>query len=98
MSVDAALLQRRNALVNAEKTRLARSAAKKAMRAHELSLAAALDLECCQSMYLGQLLEAQWNWGPSRTLGFLARVNISPLKKVESLTARQRGLVVEALR
>jgi hypothetical protein len=84
------------ALAYGDEIRLARSRAKKAMRAHELSLEAALSLDCCQGMRISQLLEAQWNWGPARTLGLLGKLGISPLRRVGQLTERQLRVIVEA--
>lgn len=85
--------QSMEALAHGDQIRLARSRAKKAMRAHELSLEAALRLECCQGMRISQLLEAQWNWGPARSLGLLGKLGISPLRRVGQLTDRQRALI-----
>lgn len=81
------------ALRYAEQIRLGRSKVKRAVRAGEMTVEAALSVECCQGMCIGQLLEAQSKWGPARTNGLLSRLQISPLRSVAKLTDRQRGLV-----
>lgn len=91
-------VQSMEALAEADRVRIARSKVKKALRAHELSLAAALELECCQQMRIGQLLEAQWSWGPSRTSGLLGRLGISPFRRVGQLTGRQLDVILEGVR
>lgn len=92
------------ALARANEIRLARSEAKRGIRGGELSIAEAMRLECCQSMTVYDLLQAQRGWGSSglkksegrRATKVLSRLEISPYRRVEQLSDRQRGLLVEA--
>ena len=69
---------------------------KRRLRAGEVTLAEALEHECCQTMTVFQLLCAQYGWGRERTVRVLSRLQISELRHVGLLTDRQRALLVEA--
>lgn len=57
-----------------------------------------LDLpDCCRTMSLEKLLTAQNRWGITRTYALLAKVQMGPTKRLETLTLRQTALLVREL-
>lgn len=76
--------------------RYGRSRIKHDLRAGQITLAEALEDECCQTMTVFQLLCAQYGWGRERTVRVLSRLQIGELRHVRLLTDRQRALLVEA--
>jgi hypothetical protein len=90
------------ALAHANEIRLARAQAKRDIKAGELSIPEALEMDCVQSMTLFALLQAQMSWGSAgtyRSEGIKAKrllsvLGISQSRIVRDLTERQR----EALR
>ena len=85
--------QRRNALKAADAIRFARADAKKAIKNGDLSILDAIQLECCQTMRLYDLLRAQWHWGPTAAADRLSRLGIGFYRTCGELTDRQRGLL-----
>lgn len=89
------------ALERANEVRLARSTVKRGIREGRISLQQAMDLECIQSMKVFDLLQSQRYWGSSgksastgvRAVQTLSRLHISPYRRIEDLTSRQRVLL-----
>jgi len=82
------------ALARANEIRLARSRVKRDLRAGRLTLADALEHPAVQTMTLAALLDAQERWGDVRVTAFLARLSISPSRRIGDLTPRQRQTVL----
>lgn len=91
------LQQRRAALARANEVKLRRVKAKRAIFEGKLSITDALDLDCCQTMSIYQLLGSQYLWGPVTTLEACSRIPISPYRRVQDLTPRQRRALIEAV-
>jgi hypothetical protein len=75
-------------------THHARALVRKAIYAGEMSVSAALDLECVASMRVEQLLRYQYRWGIQRASRLLNTADVSMYLLIRELTPRQ----VEALR
>jgi hypothetical protein len=91
--------QRLRALARANEVRLARAELKRRIALGEVS-AAEVILACPQaasSWSVGELLMSQRRWGITRCRKFLARNQISEIKKVGALTERQRHLLATQL-
>lgn len=84
------------ALRQANAVRLAGKAVKREVAEGRLSIAEALTDERSASLEITALLMAQRRWGPDRTADVLADLGIRENKRVDTLTARQRGLIAEA--
>jgi hypothetical protein len=96
--------QRTRALAGANKARLARSSMKAQIRAGETTVADILrePPAGAASMTISDLLMSQERWGQSRTASLLRSVDIPEGRQLSggpdvSLTARQRGLIIDAL-
>jgi hypothetical protein len=85
------------ALATANERRLGRARTKREIAAGELSIAEALSRDCCISMLVSDLLEAQWKWGPHKARKALWRAELNPYVSVGNLTERQRSALVAAL-
>lgn len=74
------------------------AALKREIRAGDLSVTTALaDPRATGSLTIGRLVASQNRWGPHKTGRFLGRLGISPVRRVDALTDRQRRLIEEAL-
>jgi hypothetical protein len=89
-------LQHMEALGKANETRLARGSVRHALYEGRMSIADALDEECCQSMPVFDLLAAQYRWGAGRVQGVMRSIPVGFYRKVCDLTDRQRGALVRA--
>jgi hypothetical protein len=91
--------QRLRALERANEVRLARAELKRRIAEGELS-AAEVILENppeVQTWTVGELLRSQRRWGGTRCRKFLSRNQISEVKRIETLTERQRHLIIAQL-
>lgn len=89
--------QHMRALKRANEVRLGHSALKRDIHAGRVTVADALaDPRVGGSITLADLLKAQRRWGTTRARKFLQRISIPENKRVDSLTARQRRLVVSS--
>ena len=84
------------ALEKANRLRLLRAQAKRQILQGTLSLADALGLECMASMTVEALLRAQYRCGVIRARKLLSALEISPTRRVEDLTGRQRSALAHA--
>jgi hypothetical protein len=82
--------QHMDALKRADEIRLGRARVKQEITSGTKTVADALDLECCQSMRLAQLLGAQRRWGEWRVAELLKAARVDPLRTVGALTAPER--------
>lgn len=92
--------QRLRALAQANKVRLARAELKRRIAEGEIS-AAEVILSCppeAHSWPIGELLMSQRRWGTGRCRKFLAPFQISEVKRIGTLTERQRRLLAAKLR
>jgi hypothetical protein len=92
--------QRLRALEQANKVRLARAELKRRIAEGEIS-AAEVILTCppeALSWPIGELLMSQRRWGTGRCRKFLAPFQISEVKRIGTLTERQRRLLAAKLR
>jgi hypothetical protein len=92
--------QRLRALAQANKVRLARAELKRRIADGETS-AAEVILTCpleVHSWSIGELLTSQRRWGAGRCRKFLAPYQISEVKRIGTLTERQRRLLAAKLR
>ncbi len=92
--------QHMQALAHANRVRLARAGLKREIGCGDAS-AARVIAECpweAESMSLGELLRSQPRWGRTRTRKLLAAVGLSENKRLDTLTERQRSLLVTRLR
>lgn len=78
-------------LANGNAIRMARVDAKRRVKAGELLIADALELECCQKMKVMVLLCAQWRVAEPTARRTLKRARVSEAALVRDLTARQRS-------
>jgi hypothetical protein len=85
-----------DALDRANELRCVRSVVKRRIRAGELSIATALELECCQRMTVMQILCAQYHVGRRTALRTLSPLRISEIRLVRDLTERQRAVLAKA--
>jgi hypothetical protein len=91
--------QRRLALQRANEVRLARAGLKRRLAAGDLFVPQII-LACPQEATrwrLGELLMSQPGWGRQRARKFLERNQLSELKPIGQLTARQQQLVAGQL-
>jgi hypothetical protein len=87
------------ALARANEVRLARAALKRDIRAGRRGVIEVV-LECpwqAESMSLLELLGSQRRWGRARSRKLLSSVGLTEMKRLGSLTQRQRGILVRAL-
>jgi len=87
------------ALDRANEVRLARAALKRDIRAGRRDVVEVV-LECpwqAESMSLLELLGSQRRWGRARSQKLLSSVGLKEMKRLGTLTQRQRGLLVRAL-
>lgn len=91
--------QRMDALRHANEVRTARAGLKRALQAGEITAADVLadPPALALSMRVFDLLIAQRWVGPARARAVLKVCQISPVKTVGGLSARQRGVLAEAL-
>ncbi|PZS09415.1 MAG: hypothetical protein DLM64_10565 [Solirubrobacterales bacterium] len=92
--------QRLRALERANEVRLARAEMKRRIADGVVS-AADVILDCPQavsSWSVADLLMSQRGWGTTRCRKFLSRNDVSEIKRVGSLTERQRRLLAAQLR
>lgn len=95
-----AVPQHLRALERANRIRLARAALKRSVAGGETSVAEVIT-ECpwqAESMTLSELLRSQSRWGRTRTRKLLSSVGLSENKRLDTLTERQRALLVSRLR
>jgi hypothetical protein len=87
------------ALARANEVRLARAALKREIRAGRRDVIEIV-LDCpwqAESMSLLELLGSQRRWGRARSRKLLSSVGLTEMKRLGSLTQRQRGILVRAL-
>ena len=92
--------QHLQALERANRVRLARAALKRSIASGEVSITKVIT-ECpwqTETMTLSELLRSQSRWGRTRTRKLLASVGLRENKRLETLTERQRMLLVSQLR
>jgi hypothetical protein len=89
--MDAALEQRMAALDYANEIRVARARAKRDLFAGRIALRDALELPCCRSMKVFDLLLAQRGWGGVKALKAMRVLGLPASARVGSLTAGQRA-------
>ena len=90
--------QAREALVAANRVRMARAQIKRDITAGKVTVPEVLGLPDLARMTLGELLAAQHGWGPRRVARFLNALDLTVAKRIGSLTDRQRDLIEKALR
>lgn len=91
--------QHMQALARANHVRLARAALKRSVARGEVDVAEVIR-DCpweTESMSLAELLTCQRRWGRTRARKFLQGVALSENKRLETLTQRQRALLLNAL-
>lgn len=90
-----ATLQRTAALARANEIRSRRAELKREIRDGTLTITKALagHRDDLGTMEIGELLEAQRDWGPTTVRRFLRALEIDPSKQIGTLTARQIGLI-----
>jgi|SRR5581483_3804530 len=91
--------QRLKALAQANRIRLARAELKRRIADGDVS-AAEVILDCpdeAASWSVGELLMSQRRWGANRCRKFLSHTQISEIKRIGSLTDRQRRLLASQL-
>jgi hypothetical protein len=87
------------ALARANQVRLARAELKRAIGAGRRGVTEIV-LECpweAESMSLIELLGAQRRWGRARSRKLLTSLGLTEMKRLGTLTERQRGILVRAL-
>ncbi len=94
-----AVPQHMNALARANRIRLARAERKRAIFRGDLTVAAVVEEvpEECETIPLAELLSSQRRWGRTRSRRLLAGLSLPENKRLGDCTARQRGLLVDAL-
>lgn len=92
--------QHMTALARANEVRFAHAAAKRALKAGEVTIADlfASEDEMVDRMKVAPLLAAQRQWGKIRAHKLLTRLGISEFRRVGEITPRQRQRIVEAIR
>ena len=91
--------QHLQALERANRVRLARASLKRAVAGGERSASEVIS-DCpweAESMTLSELLRSQPRWGRTRTRKLLASLGLSENKRLDTLTERQKTLLVEKL-
>ncbi|MDQ6746405.1 MAG: hypothetical protein M3Z27_10390 [Actinomycetota bacterium] len=91
--------QRLRALERANEVRLARAELKRRIAEGEVSVAEVILRSPWEatSWNVGDVLMSQRRWGTTRCRKFLAQHQISETKRVGTLTARQREMLVQGL-
>lgn len=91
--------QHLRALARANEVRLARAALKRSIASRETGVAEVVREVPweAETMTLSELLTAQPRWGRTRTRKLLGSLGLSENKRLETLTDRQRTLLVERL-
>lgn len=90
--------QAMEALAKGTKVRMVRAQVKRDIAAGLLTVPEVLHLPELARMTLGELLAAQYGWGPRRVARFLNALDLTVAKRIGSLTVRQRDLIGKALR
>lgn len=88
------------ALARANKYRLARAELKKEIARGDVPITFVLGNpipDWLEGMQIGELLRAQVRWGKTRSRKLLRQCAISEIKKIGTMTIRQRQLVVRML-
>jgi hypothetical protein len=91
--------QHLQALERANRVRLARASLKRSVAGGDRSAAEVIS-ECpweAESMTLSELLRSQPRWGRTRTRKLLGALGLSENKRLDTLTDRQRTVLVEKL-
>ena len=91
--------QHLQALERANRVRLARASLKRAIGSGDRAAAEVIG-ECpweAESMTLSELLRSQPRWGRTRTRKLLGSLGLSENKRLDTLTERQRSLLIEKL-
>lgn len=99
-TAESAVPQHLQALARANRVRLARAELKRSIGRGEIPVSRVIT-ECpweAGTMTLSELLRSQSRWGRTRTRKLLASAGLSENKRVETLTERQRMLLVSQLR
>lgn len=99
-SASPAMPQHLQALAHANRVRLARASLKREIGSGAVSVTKVIT-ECpwqAESMTLAELLRSQPRWGRTRTRKLLSAVGLSENKRLDTLTERQRMLLVSQLR
>jgi hypothetical protein len=91
---DDVLTQRMEALAKGNRIRVANSRIKLAMKDGEVTLRQAMESESCQSAQIMHLVCAVPRMGKKKAAGMFARTQINPYKRVDTLTPRQREVVL----
>lgn len=94
-TIPGALDQRMTALGRANRVREDGAQAKREMRVGLLSFAEALGDPRCGAIPAWRLMVEIPGWGNVKANKVLSRNGINPLRRVDSLTARQRGILVD---
>jgi hypothetical protein len=91
--------QRLRALERANEVRLARAELKRRIAEGQLSAAEVIRSNPPEvaTWTVGELLRSQRRWGGTRCRKFLSRNQISEVKRIETLTERQRHVLVAQL-
>ena len=92
--------QHLRALERANRIRLARAALKRSVASGDTGVTDVI-AECpwqAESMTLSELLRSQSRWGRTRTRKLLSSVSLNDNKRLDTLTERQRALLVSRLR
>lgn len=97
--------QSMRALERANEVRFARARVKRSIATGALSVPAALGLDAVASMWIYDVLQAQYGWGSSKkyrsrgvkAMRVLREAGVNPYRRVRDLTERQRVALVEAL-
>lgn len=95
-----AVPQHLQALERANRVRLARAELKRSVASGEVPVTRVIT-ECpweSGTMTLSELLRSQSRWGRTRTRKLLASIGLNENKRLETLTERQRMLLVSQLR
>lgn len=97
---DKSVPQHLQALERANRVRLARAELKRSIASGEMPVTKVIT-ECpwqTSTMTLSELLRSQSRWGRTRTRKLLSSVGLNENKRLETLTERQRMLLVSRLR
>lgn len=97
---DAAVPQHLQALARANRVRLARASLKREIARGEATAVGVITDRPWQaeSMTLAELLRSQPRWGQTRTRRLLNSIGLTENKRLDTLTKRQRTLLVSRLR
>lgn len=85
------------ALERANEARLGRARLKEQINRGDTSAVDALWDNTYPNMSIGELLRAQDRWAYARMRKFCALAGVSEIKRIGSLTERQRGIIAELL-